>query len=90
MLAAMTTVKPERLPQSADKYIVRLPDGMREAIAKKAKAGNRSMNAEIVAILAAAITDEGGVATLSDGALLDEVVARYSARGIRVVIEPMD
>lgn len=89
MLAAMTSPKPERLPQSADKYIVRLPDGMRDAIAKKAKAGNRSMNAEIVAILAAALADESGAATLADAALLDEVVARYSARGLRVVVEPM-
>lgn len=35
-----------------DKYIVRLPEGMREQIAESAKANNRSMNAEIVARLA--------------------------------------
>ena len=81
---------PQQSPsRDSDKYIVRLPDGMRDAIAKKAKAGNRSMNAEIVAILAAALTPESGIATLPDAALLDEVVARYSARGIRVIVEPM-
>lgn len=34
-----------------DRFIVRLPDGMRERIAVAAKANNRSMNAEIVARL---------------------------------------
>lgn len=41
----------ERKPQSADKYIVRFPDGMRDKIAEAAKANNRTMNAEIVARL---------------------------------------
>jgi hypothetical protein len=31
-----------------DKFILRLPDGMRDAIAASAKANNRSMNAEII------------------------------------------
>jgi hypothetical protein len=34
-----------------DKFILRLPDGMREAIRLAAEANNRSMNAEIVARL---------------------------------------
>jgi plasmid stability protein len=37
--------------QSQDKFIVRLPDGMRERIKAEAEANNRSMNAEIVARL---------------------------------------
>ncbi|MDR0216199.1 MAG: Arc family DNA-binding protein [Comamonas sp.] len=41
----------KRKPQSADKYIVRFPDGMRDKIAEAAKANNRTMNAEIVARL---------------------------------------
>lgn len=36
---------------AADKYVVRLPDGMRDRIAEAAKANNRTMNAEIVARL---------------------------------------
>ena len=31
-----------------DKFILRLPDGMRDAIAASAKTNNRTMNAEIV------------------------------------------
>lgn len=39
----------EKFPsRKLDKFILRLPDGMRDAIAASAKANNRSMNAEIV------------------------------------------
>ncbi|MEQ9721307.1 Arc family DNA-binding protein [Yersinia alsatica] len=39
-------------PVSAqDKFMLRLPDGMREAIAERAKKNGRSMNSEIVQIL---------------------------------------
>ncbi len=41
----------ERSPQTADKYILRFPDGMRDLIAQKAKENGRSMNAEIIARL---------------------------------------
>lgn len=37
--------------QTQDKFIVRLPDGMRERIKRAADVNNRSMNAEIVATL---------------------------------------
>lgn len=39
--------------RESDKFMLRLPDGMRERIAKVAKANNRSMNAEIVYVLEA-------------------------------------
>ncbi|MFD0978043.1 Arc family DNA-binding protein [Tropicimonas aquimaris] len=38
----------ENTPQTQDKFIVRLPDGMRDHIKAKAAKNNRSMNAEIV------------------------------------------
>ncbi|WP_439395193.1 Arc family DNA-binding protein [Bradyrhizobium sp. PMVTL-01] len=34
-----------------DKFVVRLPDGMREKLAEAAQANNRTMNAEIVSRL---------------------------------------
>lgn len=37
--------------QEMDRFNVRLPSGMREAIAERAKANGRSMNSEIVQIL---------------------------------------
>jgi|GEM_PF-1012906 len=39
-----------------DKFVLRLPEGMREAIADLAKRNGRSMNAEIVQILKDALT----------------------------------
>lgn len=37
--------------QNQDKFVLRLPDGMRDRIKTAAEANNRSMNAEIVAAL---------------------------------------
>lgn len=51
----METSKSDRTPQLADKYVLRMPDGMRDKLAELAKANNRSMNAEIVLILQQAI-----------------------------------
>ena len=44
----------------APKFIVRLPDGMRDRIAEAARANNRSMNAEIVARLEATFARPSG------------------------------
>ncbi|MBJ2151357.1 Arc family DNA-binding protein [Paracoccus sp. IB05] len=41
----------ERKPQTQDKFILRLPDGMRERIKAAAEANNRSMNSEVLALL---------------------------------------
>jgi hypothetical protein len=48
MLAEMKTSDNKLLAKEADKFIIRLPEGMREKIAKAAESNNRSMNAEIV------------------------------------------
>lgn len=37
--------------QMQDKFNLRFPDGMRDAIAERAKANGRSMNSEIISIL---------------------------------------
>ena len=50
----------ERAPQTQDKFIVRLPDGMRDRIRAAAEANNRSMNAEIVARLEATLETGAG------------------------------
>lgn len=41
-----------------DKFVVRFPEGMRDAIAERAKANGRSMNSEIVQILQDALQDQ--------------------------------
>ncbi|THD45417.1 Arc family DNA-binding protein [Enterobacteriaceae bacterium ML5] len=38
-------------PAFIERFTIRMPDGMREAIAERAKANGRSMNAEIIKIL---------------------------------------
>lgn len=38
-------------PQNQDKFVVRLPDGMREQVKTSAERNNRSMNAEIIVAL---------------------------------------
>lgn len=45
--------------RDSDKFIIRLPDGMRDRIKAAAEANNRSMNAEIVARLERSLN--GGV-----------------------------
>lgn len=44
--------------RTADKFVVRLPDGMREQIAEIARKHHRSMNSEIIAKLEVAILEE--------------------------------
>lgn len=44
--------------QMQDKFNLRFPDGMRDAIAERAKANGRSMNSEIVQILEDALSSE--------------------------------
>lgn len=42
---------------TADKVLVRMPDGMRDQLKAAAKASNRTMNAEIIARLQASFTE---------------------------------
>ncbi|WP_068951558.1 Arc family DNA-binding protein [Pararhizobium polonicum] len=43
--------------EQADKYLLRMPEGMREQLKEAAKRNNRSMNAEIVARIEASFTN---------------------------------
>lgn len=44
--------------QMQDKFNLRFPDGMRDAIAERAKRNGRSMNSEIIQIIQDALGDE--------------------------------
>lgn len=57
--------------RTADKFVVRLPDGMRERIADVARNHHRSMNSEIIARLEQSM--------LQEGALGDEVNLRLDS-----------
>jgi plasmid stability protein len=65
--------------RSADQFVVRLPEGLRDALKARAAGNNRSMNAEIVAILGAAIGDESSLGAASVETLLKAVADRMGA-----------
>ncbi|EPM5698216.1 Arc family DNA-binding protein, partial [Escherichia coli] len=48
----------EKQVKDYDKFNLRFPDGMRDAIAERAKRNGRSMNSEIVQILEDALNAE--------------------------------
>lgn len=47
--------------RTADKFVVRLPDGMRERIGEVARDHHRSMNSEIIARLEQSLVQEGAL-----------------------------
>jgi len=51
--------------RTADKFVVRLPEGMRDRIAEVARTQHRSMNSEIIARLESSLQQEG-ILTESD------------------------
>lgn len=59
-------LKMTKAAQSQDRFIVRLPDGMRDRIAELAKASGRSMNAEIVARLEQTMDADDQLAQLQE------------------------
>lgn len=44
--------------QAADKFVVRLPEGMRDRLRRQAKANQRTMNSEVIYHLDRALADE--------------------------------
>ncbi|MBL4833758.1 MAG: Arc family DNA-binding protein [Pseudomonas sp.] len=53
----MKTAAQHYTSRTADKFVVRLPDGMREHIAEVARQHHRSMNSEIIARLEHSLLD---------------------------------
>lgn len=64
----MTEKAPSR---SLDKFMVRLPDGMRERLAASARANRRSMNAELIIHLDAALAQQSVAVAQSEPAPLN-------------------
>ena len=88
MLGGMESSQPDRVPQEADKFIVRLPEGMRDTLKARAASNNRSMNAEIVAILGAAIGDDSSLSAASVETLLKAVADRMGTAVQINVVDP--
>lgn len=73
----MTNARSPFPSQTADKFIIRLPEGMRDLIAEKAQSNNRTMNAEVVARLQSTFdTASAALPPLVDQAVKDEMEAR--------------
>ncbi|MBH2876125.1 Arc family DNA-binding protein [Serratia marcescens] len=62
--------------QMQDKFNLRFPDGMRDAIAERAKANGRSMNSEIIQILQDAL--DGPTAEDAFNVLLSKMANWYA------------
>ncbi|WP_007250628.1 MULTISPECIES: Arc family DNA-binding protein [Pseudomonas syringae group] len=61
----MTTPKPTPFnSRTADKFVVRLPEGMRERVSAVAKVHHRSMNSEIIARLEMSLEQEAQAALI--------------------------
>ncbi|WP_108887713.1 Arc family DNA-binding protein [Pseudoprimorskyibacter insulae] len=69
----------DRKPQNQDKFILRMPDGMRDRIKSVAEKNNRSMNSEILSTLSAAYPEP---ATLVADMSLEEVIELVASDGL--------
>lgn len=83
----MPNPKPTRALQEADKFIVRLPEGMRDVLKARAASNNRSMNAEIVAILSDATSGDSSLGAVSVEALLKAVADRMGT-AVQIIVAP--
>jgi hypothetical protein len=77
----MENPKTDRAPQVADKYVLRMPDGMRDKLAALARANNRSMNAEIIGLLQQAMETRASEApSINIESLAEEIADRVAAK----------
>ena len=68
----MNTSEKTQGSRTADKFVVRLPDGMRQKIALVAKSYHRSMNSEIVSRLESSLRTEPSLMTDQERAELEQ------------------
>lgn len=68
---------PEKNVRDYDKFMLRLPEGMRQDIAERAKRNGRSMNSEIVSILENALyCGDGDLDDMNPNEMLDVIKAQ--------------
>ena len=80
----MSKTPPSR---SADQFVVRLPEGLRDTLKARAASNSRSMNAEIVAIIGAAMRDDSNLGATSVEALLKALADRMGA-AVQINVTP--
>jgi hypothetical protein len=62
--------------RTADKFVVRLPDGMREKIAEVARTHHRSMNSEIISRLERSMLEDVGDDDVTPSSHVEELAAK--------------
>lgn len=68
-------------PNFVERFTIRMPDGMRDAVADRAKANGRSMNSEIIQILQDALDGTGNPPASTNETLhsvMGKIVSWYS------------
>ena len=80
----MKNIDPPDVSRDSDKFMLRLPDGMRLKIAADAKANGRSMNAEIVSRLQAPKVQSASAMAWPD--LVDALQKEAAERGATITI----
>lgn len=64
--------------RTADKFVVRLPDGMREKIAEVARTHHRSMNSEIISRLERSMLEDVGDDDVTSSSHIEELAAKLN------------
>lgn len=64
--------------RTADKFVVRLPDGMREKIAEVARTHHRSMNSEIISRLERSMLEDVGDDDVTSSSRVEELAAKLN------------
>jgi hypothetical protein len=85
ILPAMKTEDKTAVSRDSDRFIIRLPEGMREQIAASAKESGRSMNSEVVARLQASY-EPPSLASLSWVELFKLLQAEAKKHGAEISI----
>lgn len=75
-------------PAQTTPFPLRMPPELRERLEARAKSNGRSANSEIVAMVTAMLdTTSPDLVSVPAGVLLEEVIARFGARKVQIVIE---
>lgn len=72
--------------ETQERFIVRMPDGMRDKITETAKANNRSMNAEIVARLEQSFDPNANLLDLNWLELVEALQQIAKEKGVSISI----
>lgn len=71
--------------RTADKFVVRLPDGMRERVAQVARDNHRSMNSEIIERLEQSLLNDPRIGAQAQAGSADDNLKSELARAYKII-----